>query len=381
MPEATLEVTRATGEETQPSPQSERVNTSVEKYLTWRRGLSEGLKSFDYGWSRAIEPGRANVWCHATSLEGAIAILSSGYLKSAQSVLIEGGRLEHAPSGRIKKPPEFIRKGTVMTAMSARQQQEALDWAPHYISGTLGKILEKYTPSASSTDLQAGFVFPLPTLEAQGLVLKSCFFRENEVISPGALEEHRMRLKYLPNRLYYSEYGQGYEQGALEIDFDTPLNIEGGVLLIREDQVELVAGEIKKRMVQAGKSNEQIEQALNKIVGFSPRFKTIDEAVGWLTNTPEGQEIVQTRTGVNISEIPQAQINPETSYLQKFIEENQRRIKSIKGKIENFSRLPPDLQLSEEDLAVHQREIEYREILIAQLEKQQQDLGNHGSTT
>lgn len=356
----------------------ETVKKSQEAYIAWRRKQSEGLKPYDFGYDCAVEPGRAAVWAHATSLEGGIRILAGGEIKSAKAALLDSEDLAHAPTNRAVKPTRAMQEGLTLKDMNPEQQEAALNYAKTYISGTLGKCLEGYTPDKIDTSLQAGFVFPLKTLETKGVKFRSSFWgQNNEELPKETLESAQQKLKHLPNKLFANE-GSG---NALEINFSdvddkgislpTKASSEGGILLVQENQLTTVQDRIRKKMQEKGKDPEEIEKRLNQIVPFSSEFKSIDEALGWLTNTPEGNEIVFDKTGIRL-EIPQAKIQPEGKYIADFINEYKNRAEEIPQIIQRFKDINQPKTAEEE--GIFDRETEFRKKII---DKLQNKLGNY----
>lgn len=360
---------------------AERQDTkrNQQEYMHWRRSQYDGAKEYDVDWGSAIEPARANLWIHATSLEGATQALSSGHIKSARKVLEDGGTLAHAPTTRLRKPAAFVLEGLTLNQMTDEQKRQALAEAPPYIAGVLGKALEKYTPDPRDTSKQAAFVFPLEALRRNGLRMGNVF-TGNQELSPTQLERAQMELKYLPNKIFASETG-GQEAAEISLGTvdgasslrSTQLAVDSGILLVREDLIVTLSREIRERMQEQGKSQEEINRVLDRIVGFDKRFLTVDEAVGWLANSEVGQKLLHEKTGIDISQLLQAQTKPEKDYILGFIEANQWEIENIQTSEQRQNSLPDEnFHLTPEEIIRNQRTIEFRTKIIQGLQQKQE---------
>lgn len=313
----------------------ENITKSQQEYIVWRRSQSEGFTPEDPTYNGAVEPGRATVWGHATSLEGAIRTLVSGKVKSAKAILLEDETLAHAPTNRAGSfQSKEIQQGLTLSQLTSLQEKQALNSAVSYVSGTLGKLLENYTSNKEDPSLQVGIVFPLEVLNSQGLKMREAFGQipgQNKEIPPERLEMAQQKLELLSNKLFSSEYLGTRELNVMDFDKDgkivpTTISAEGGVMLVQEGNIESLKVEITKRMQEHGKTPADIEKSLDQVVGFSTEFKSVDEALGWITNTPEGKGLIFQKTGVKI-EPPQAKIKPESEYVKDFIADYESKIR------------------------------------------------------
>lgn len=329
----------------------ENIQQSQKEYIVWRRSQSEGLARNHEGYAKAVEPGRANVFCHATTLKGATQILFSGLLKSARKILLEEGVLAHAPRNRVAKPTEAMIAGKTLSQMTPTEKKDALDYAKLYISGILGSAALGYTVEGDhrviareyNTDTQTAVIFPLQALKEKGLGFKSIFssaVSEPEDISPESIERAQMRLKYLP--VSATDVSEGKD--VLEINLGeadgnknlvpSEVDLRGGLLLVRENQIAGISQRLRQDLLAQGKSEQDIEASLNKIVSFSKDFLSVNEAVGWLSNSAVGQALIEEKTGVDIGRIPAAKLRPEATYIRDFIDEYEDQVDSNRRKLD-----------------------------------------------
>lgn len=365
----------------------EGLHRSQQEYIEWRKSQYEGAMDAEVRNRSVLEPGRATVFCHATSIEGAQKILASEKLKSPRKAILDGTSMEHAPRNRNNVIPEDLREGISQDNLTAEMRQKIEGLTEPFIAGTLGKVILGYTPDRNNVHVQAAVVFPLDILRLNGFSYEKHFARsgsrEQLQIPKEHIEDVQMRLKHLPTQ---AGIGSENSKNTLEINlasYDsegerTPaeISINQGVVLLPESQVNVVKNQLREHMALQGKTEQEIAVAAKKIIGFSPDFGNVDVAIGWLTNTPEGQRVLAERSGVDISQqMVTSNTQSEDTYIDTFILEKRKEIEDILQSDKRLNANPdPTYHVTPETMEVHKRDNQYRGEIINHLKAKKYEL-------
>ena len=285
-----------------------KIEESVKNYLNNR--ISETI---------SYDPERGALWGHSTTLDCAVDIFADGNLKSTKKLLLDGadlrGKVLTAPkrlttayqsaywienginNDYFENPQsqELAKKfvGTPLNELTERQRKAILEpcseyetpGVDDYIAGAIGRVLSQY-----SGDQKVGFIFPLNKLKKEkkfvDVVRKEV---ENDCISG---EQYSFKFKL--TNINTNEHSDAYELNIIEKDNSSGvLSADKGLFLIGERHYPEFKDKLAKKIKQIGKPENYIKNALDRVYSFNNLFENPDQAAGWLSNTPEGKEILK----------------------------------------------------------------------------------------
>lgn len=188
----------------------------------------------------------------------------------------------------------------VMSVEERRRIAEKSD-AEKFVATTLGHGLEKYTPDRSNPSKQAAICIDVDTyLDSSGFPSNS-LYHSGGTTDFGPLTEKLgwwteavENIENQPSQIGLNEYADG---GALEVDIlhsgDT-----GTTIAMNKKAIALIPLSRKEDLADiCGKK-------LNTIFWFDDtKFNSVDEAIGWLVSTKEGQKLHAQLSDTKVSAI------------------------------------------------------------------------------
>jgi len=335
-----------------------QIAESVDNYLKWRREHEnkEGV----------LEPGRAEVLAHATSPEGAMAMLKDGYFRSIFNLICTPGKrvdgmvggkakfvvgaverliksdselqklilerredlvenlswigdgnveelklaenidelmsgvgilVEYAVKrgalgvewrGNIGRKKEWLCAIKLLPEEARRKIAEESDAEP-YVCLALGHAIEAYTPDRLDPSKQAAILLNTKDYsDEQGNPGDSLYTGggTNDFVQmkqrPKWWNEAIRGIKEDPSKIFTTEYGSG----ALEINVSQ--SDPDGTKIDLQKEGLIVMPLSSKTEAEQGLNPDQ----LKKIIWFDDKkFRSVDEALGWLVTTPEGKKL------------------------------------------------------------------------------------------
>lgn len=271
---------------------------SMDDYLVWLKTKNAG----DY----AVEPGRAALWGHVTSNKGIEQLSQTGVMRSAKRVLVEGGSIGHGGGGKIRQLIEWkhISPDSKLADLNPETQREILRLVDDDIAGTVGHLSADYSAPASVPPYQRQGIWKNPEnhfaviyptnhlLMTYGRLYRPGQRNPLDTWDSRQLQWNSDYIRFMPILTNLHQYVDG-----LDFEYQLVTDTENGTQISLEHGLLIVPESMQKKVEELFLS--KAEKTL-PIIGFSLKFNSIDQAAGWLTNTPEGRYLFQRATGVDI---------------------------------------------------------------------------------
>jgi len=209
-------------------------------------------------------------------------IVDEGIRKGVWPNMSRTGVFERHP------PWNFI---TNILPKEARQKIASMADPEGYISTTLGHALENYTPNWRNASSQAAVV----TLDVGQIP------RENIHMGGGTNNYHQAtdhewemtvkRTAGLAAKIFTREASYGGDATEINIEDSNP---EGTTIALRSNAVILLPASQERSIRQSLPIGEDTIHRLDRVIWFDDtKFRSVDEALGWLITTPEGKALYQ----------------------------------------------------------------------------------------
>lgn len=272
------------------------ISKSIENYLRWL--TDENVPSY------SIEPGRSAIWAHVTSFRGLDKIATTGFIRSAKRVLTEGGSIGHGAGGKVKRFVGWykISPNSTLRKLSTELQTKILSTVDDDVAGTLGHLCQEYSVPADidvtlvrrdqeeeKIENQYALIYPVDyLLKRYGRLYLPGERHKNDNDPYGMLKLNKNRdmLKILPYPIRASAQDWEY-QIVMDMERGTEVPLDKCLIFVPDVQVDRV-----KVVFSAADRNVPI-------VTFPTIFRGINQAAGWLTNSPEGRYYFEEATGVD----------------------------------------------------------------------------------
>lgn len=159
-----------------------------------------------------------------------------------------------------------------------------------YISTTLGHALEIYTPAAHDPSRQAAIV----SLDAQNIPLQNIHMgggtNNYHAVTGFEWDFATKEAGGLPARIFTHEASYGGDATEINIEDGSP---DGTAITIGPHVAVLLPASQEMSVRQMISSQPETAARLDRVVWFDDsKFRSVDEALGWMVTTPEGKALM-----------------------------------------------------------------------------------------